>query len=126
MSENTNSIYSVPGHTQAEDTLLSYPPAIQAMKKEVLERTQEIELKAISLKKMVLDFKVGIQKNNPDLKNADQRLNALDKKLEEDKEYLAALKEIQDLKYELEIVHIDLDYMQNMFKAHLAIVGGHR
>jgi len=125
MSENSNLIYNVPGHTQAEDTLLSYPPAIQAQQKVLLEVIEHREAVNSQVKEIIAGFNAQIS-NNPALTNADKRATELKRMMAASAEYQEAYKEWTDLNHQVEIEQIDLEYLNNMFRAHVAIVGGHR
>jgi len=124
-NQNSNSIYNVPGHTQAEDTLLSYPPAIQAAQKELLTLFNNYENQNIVVKEAIAGFNAKVS-NNPALKNVDQKATELKALIAASGEYKDDLEALNSLRLDCDLKRIDLEYLQNMFKAHLAIVGGHR
>ena len=111
------------GATQAEDTLLSYPPAIQAAQKVALELTKDWEAKRAEVNKHIARFG-SIVANNPALKNAEQRTTELKALMAADLEYQSDEEQASDLRSKCELARIDLEYLQNMFRAHLAIIGG--
>jgi len=125
MSENLNSIYNVPGHTQAEDTLLSYPPAIQTAHKSFLEVIEHREAVNSQVKEIIAGFN-AIVNANPVMTNADKRNTELKRMMAASAEYQEANKKLDNLNHQVEVERIDIEYLSNMFKAHLAIVGGQR
>ena len=111
------------GATQAEDTLLSYPPAIQEAQKAVLSLHEDYEAKKADVNKHIARFGSQVA-NNPALKNAEQRTAELKALMAADLEYQSDEEQSVALREKCELARIDLEYLQNMFRAHLAIVGG--
>jgi len=111
------------GATQAEDILLGYPPLIKTQQEEILKALDETEKKNVEVKEIVAAFNSQIN-NNPALKNAEQRAVELKAKMAASAEYTVNNDLLTGLRLDAEKKKIQVEYLQNMFRAHLAIVGG--
>lgn len=111
------------GANLTEDTLLGFPPLIKSQQEEILTALDEVEKKNVEVKEIVASFNSQINAN-PALKNAEQRTVELKAKMAASAEYTVNNDLLIGLRLDAETKKIHLEYLQNMFRAHLAIVSG--
>lgn len=120
--------YFVAGASKADDLalhLLTFPAEIRRQETRVLDLVEIHELIVANIKEQDARFLSNINAN-PAFKNDGQRKTELEAMRNASKEYADAL--IQEKTYgeNLAIANIDLIFVQNMFRAYLSIVGGHK
>jgi len=105
------------------EELLTYPPAIKNAEKNLLEITASVEDMYAIEKNYILTINAQISSNLA-FKNELQRKTELDRLLKENIDYCTAKTNAAQAAYQRETLRIDLEYLKNMFRAYLAIVGG--
>lgn len=109
--------------SELTDKLLTFPGCIKREELKVLNLTEVYELAHADVKEQDAAF-AAIVNANPALKNQGQRDVEIKALREADLEYSDALIEEDTAAKNLAVARIDLNFVQNMFKAHLAIVHG--
>ncbi|MDD5616343.1 MAG: hypothetical protein PHH85_09095 [Candidatus Methanoperedens sp.] len=111
--------------SEITDKLLTYPAAIKVAEEAVWDLIEVYELAHADVKEQDAGFAV-IVNANPALKNQGQRDTEIKAMREASAEYTDALIEEETAAKNLAIARINLNFVQNMFQAYLAIVGGQK
>ena len=105
------------------DNLLMYPEAINQAEIKVLELSEIAELAHADVKEQDAVFNAQVNAN-PAFKNQGQRDTEINAIRDASEEYTNVLIEREEANKNLAIARIGLNFLQNMFRAYLAIVGG--
>ncbi len=120
--------YFVAGASKADDLalhLLTFPAEIKRQEIKILDLTEKYELAVADVKEQDARFMANINAN-PAFKNDGQRKTELEAMRNASGEYSDAIIEKKTSCENLAIAGIDLIFVQNMFKAYLAIIGGNK
>jgi len=106
--------------TILENILIEQPRLIMASAKACLDLIEKSEEQQTELKKLVFEENRKVQAN-PAFKNEGQRKTELDALLIANCVYQDSLKFSEELDKQVALERINLEYLQNTFKAYLAI-----
>lgn len=105
-----------------EGQLLELPHCIKSATRYLLDLTEQSEKQHKTVKDLVLSFNSSVAVN-PAFKNELQRKTELENMLKASEEYQSAVKIDDGLNNSVAQARIDLEYVQNMFRAYQAIAG---
>lgn len=102
--------------------LLELPHFIKSATRNLLDITEKSEKQHKTVKELILSFNSSIAAN-PAFKNELQRKTELENMFKASEDYQTAIKIDDGLNNSVAQARIDLEYIQDIFKAYLAIAG---